>query len=174
MTHRTTLFRIAVAIALLVLVGLALASAPVKIDARAVDFADGPSDTVFALGWCDDDDCLVLTFGVGDFGVVIIPMDDEDRYPEGPLDRINPTVALQRSEMIEKVGSGIMFVHDCCDLPNLMRHYTNTFTELGMEVLVDPANARILHASRGERSYRLVFGYEDVDEELLVRVYIGT
>jgi len=174
MNERITLFRIAVASALALLVGLALASAPIRIDASAVNFADGPDSTAFSIGWCNPADCLELTFGVGDYGVVIIPMDDEDAYPEGPTGRINTTVALQRSEMIERVGGGILLVHDTTSLPDLVRDYTAALTDLGFVVHADSQARRVLYATHNHVSYRLVFGYETVDDKLLVRVYIGS
>ncbi len=168
MPRDRTLLYPATALIVCLLVGLASAAAPLRIDAAAVTFADGPDETKIGLAW---DDCLVLTFGAGDLGIVKIPQDDDDYYQKSVLERVYVPAALTQSGLLEYVGDGVTFVHDCCDLGALKLLYAQRLRALGLEVRVDPARPRQLHASMGDYGYRLVFSYEDGQS---VRVFIGS
>jgi hypothetical protein len=150
------------------LLGLALARAPLTIDAGAVPFADGPSEAAIGLAWHDG---LVLVFGAGDLGTAKILDDDADNYETRGFDRINAAAALRQSGLVENVGSGVTFVHDCCHLHALERAYAARLLELGFEVTSLATRPTILVATRGEHTYRLVFNHADHES---VRVYIGS
>lgn len=167
MNRTSHLLRMSITFTLASIVGLGLAAAPLRIDAGAVPF-DGDDETVVGLTW---DDCLVLTFGNGDLGIALIPFDDDDLYQASALERVYAPAALTQSGLIEYVGRGVTFVQDCCDLRGLMQVYANRLSELGLEISIDPARPRTLHASMGNLSYRIVFSYEDGTS---VRVYIGS
>ncbi len=167
MNRTSLLLRMSIALALALIVGLGLAAAPLMIDAGALPF-DGDDETLVGLAW---DDCLVLTFGKGDLGIALIPFDDDDLYQASALERVYAPAALTQSGLIEYVGRGVTFVQDCCDLRGLMQVYAKRLSELGLEVSIDPARPRTLHASMGSLSYRIVFSYEDGTS---VRVYIGS
>lgn len=167
MIRTSLLLRMSIALAAALIVGLGLASAPLRIDASAVPF-DGDDEALIGLAW---DDCLVITFGNGELGIALIPFDDDDLYQASALERVYAPAALTQSGLIEYVGRGVTFVQDCCDLRGLLQAYAKQLKDLGLEVTMDPARPRTLHASMGDLTYRIVFSYEDSSS---VRVYIGS
>jgi len=63
-----------------------------------------------------------------------------------------------------------VYLHDTADVRAVARAYAERLGELGFEVSVD---GPILHASNGDRSYRVVVGLDEFDGDHAVRVYVG-
>lgn len=150
--------RIAIALVSALVIGAGLAAAPFQLDAAAVRFDEGPVAVAAGLGW---DGGLVITFGEGNLGDVVVPRCAADAYD----------CALTRSGLIEHVGSGITFVHDTADMRSLQAAYASSLAELGLVVHADPESPRILHAVTGDYAYRVVFSYV---EGTRVLVYVGS
>ena len=158
MSYVTPLRRLAIALVSTLIIGAGSAAAPLQLDAGAVPFDEGPGAVAVGLGW---DGGLVISFGEGNLGDVVVPRYAADAYD----------CPLTRSGLIEHVGSGITFVHDTADVRSLQAAYASSLAGLGLVVQVDSESPRILHAATGDLAYRVVFSYV---EGTRVLVYVGS
>ena len=159
--------------ALIVLIGTALTTAfaalPLAVDATAVPFADEPSTVTVDLHLAD---ALVVVLGADGVGIgpVIVPEPELAADANGALDRVPTITALHRSDVIEDVHTGVVYLHDTADVRAVARAYAERLGELGFEVSVD---GPILHATNGDLTYRVVVGLDEFDGDHAVRVYVG-
>lgn len=152
---------------------VALAAAPVGVDASAVPFADLDAADAYLVGveLATDGGQLVVVFspeGQGTLGNAVVPVVDPGGYPVNALGDVVVAEALMRSELIVARPRGFTFIQDGGDVFGTAAAYAHELAGLGFDVAFD-RGGRIVDFSYAGSPYRATFGFVDGG----VRVYLG-
>lgn len=165
-----TMLKSAILLVIAMPVAMAFAGA-LSVDATAVPFVDEPDSVTVDLELAEELVVVLGADGVG-LGDVIVPRPEfaADVADDTPFERAPTITMLNRSDIIEDVHSGVVYLHDSADLEGVTASYVDRLEELGFEVSND---GPVVHATNGELTYRLVIGLDSFEDEHAVRVYIG-